>query len=209
MVRSAVASHSRTYGHPAVRWYSSVPTVAQPSFWRSLIPKPWRPKEKRPDVNFGPPKTLKKPAKDWNPATFYIVIFLFIGSMSIQMISLKKDFSTHMRRAETRIGILREVVEKLQRGEEVDVEKALGTGNAEQEKEWERVLKEIEQDDTNRAPKRADRPRLFSSIRTESKPEHKNKQTSTIGSVTPATTATTPVTSETTKPSSTTFSGFY
>jgi hypothetical protein len=91
-------------------------------------------------VNFGPIKKLKKPKKDWNPATFYIVIFLFIGSMSIQMIVLKKEFKTFMRRSETRIGLLREVVEKLQRGEEVNVGRALGTGDAEKEQEWEEGL---------------------------------------------------------------------
>lgn len=63
------------------------------------------------------------------------------------MIALKKDFSTFMRRAEVRIGLLREVVEKLQRGEEVDVEKALGTGDAEREMEWDEVLREIERGD--------------------------------------------------------------
>lgn len=36
-----------------------------------------------------------------------------------------------------RIGKLREVIEKIQRGEKVDVEKALGTGDAEREAEWE------------------------------------------------------------------------
>ncbi|KAI0128422.1 hypothetical protein BJ170DRAFT_327994 [Xylariales sp. AK1849] len=144
---------------PSARNYSSAPTIAQPSFWRSLIPKPLRRKQQDPMVNFGPPRSLKKPKKDWNPATFYIVIFLFIGSMSIQMIALKKDFNTFMRRSETRIGVLREVVEKLQRGEEFDVEKALGTGDAEKEMEWEDVLKEIERDDSIRAAKRNDRPR--------------------------------------------------
>ena len=64
-------------------------------------------------------------------------MFLFIGSMSIQMIALKKDHAAFMRRADVRIGQLREVVEKLQNGEEVDVEKVLGTGDAEKEREWE------------------------------------------------------------------------
>ncbi|OTA82607.1 hypothetical protein M434DRAFT_51159, partial [Hypoxylon sp. CO27-5] len=121
-----------------------VPTIAQASFWKSMIPKPFR---RRPEqsVDWGVQKKPK--SKEWNPATFFIIIFLFIGSMSIQMIALKKDFQTFMRRSEVRIGLLREVVEKLQRGEEVDVEKTLGTGNAEEEKEWEEVLREIERDD--------------------------------------------------------------
>jgi hypothetical protein len=57
--------------------------------------------------------------------------------MSIQMISLKKDFATFMRQSDVRIGLLREVVEKLQKGEEVDVEKVLGTGDPEKELAWE------------------------------------------------------------------------
>lgn len=54
------------------------------------------------------------------------------------MISLRKEFTTFMRRADVRIGLLREVVEKLQRGEAVDVEKALGTGDPNEEVEWEK-----------------------------------------------------------------------
>jgi hypothetical protein len=42
-----------------------------------------------------------------------------------------------MRQSDVRIGLLREVVEKLQRGEKVDVEKVLGTGDKEKELEWE------------------------------------------------------------------------
>jgi len=76
--------------------------------------------------------------KEWNPATFFIIIFLLIGSMSINMIALKKGFETYSRQTDVRIGLLREVVEKLQRGEKVDVEKVLGTGVPEKEAEWER-----------------------------------------------------------------------
>ena len=58
--------------------------------------------------------------------------------MSIQMITLRKDFTTFMRQADVRIGLLREVVEKLQRGENVDVEQVLGTGDPDKELEWEK-----------------------------------------------------------------------
>ncbi|KAI1812688.1 hypothetical protein GGS20DRAFT_522064 [Poronia punctata] len=132
-----------------LRHRSSAPTIVHPSFWKSMIPKPLRRKPKS-DIDWGTPDSVRpKPpkSKEWNPATFYIVIFLFIGSMSINMIALKRDYSTFMRRAEVRIGVLREVVEKLQRGEEVDVEKSLGTGDAEQEKQWEELIKEIERGD--------------------------------------------------------------
>lgn len=76
-------------------------------------------------------------AEEWNPATFFIIIFLLIGSMSINMIALKKGFETFVRQSDVRIGLLREVVEKLQKGEKVDVERVLGTGIPEKEAEWE------------------------------------------------------------------------
>ena len=57
--------------------------------------------------------------------------------MSINTIAVKNDYATFMRQADVRIGLLREVVEKLQRGEEVDVEQALGTGNPAMEEGWE------------------------------------------------------------------------
>ncbi|KAL2129425.1 hypothetical protein VTI74DRAFT_7819 [Chaetomium olivicolor] len=116
----------------------TITTVAEASFWKSLVPKPLRSKTAAGG---------KKTQKEWNPATFFIFIFLLIGSMSIQMIALKKDFATFMRQSDVRIGLLREVVEKLQRGEEVDVEKVLGTGDPEKELEWEDVLREIEREE--------------------------------------------------------------
>ncbi|KAK3942393.1 hypothetical protein QBC46DRAFT_256413 [Diplogelasinospora grovesii] len=133
--------------HFGARAISAIPTVAQPSFWKSMIPKPLRRSSD---------ETLeKKPkSKEWNPATFFIVIFLLIGSMSINMIALKKDFATFMRQSDVRIGLLREVVEKIQRGEKVDVEKVLGTGDPEKEAEWEQVLKEIEKDEAARNQKK-------------------------------------------------------
>lgn len=86
------------------------------------------------------------------------------------MIALKRDYATFMRRAEVRIGLLREVVEKLQRGEEVDVEKTLGTGDAEKELQWEEVLRELEQDDILKNIKKTVTTKT-PSIPTESRPE--------------------------------------
>jgi hypothetical protein len=113
----------------ARRAASSLPILMQPSFWKAMVPKPFR-KSSDPSAK----KNVK--SKDWNPATFFIVIFLFIGSMSIQQIALKKSFETFTRQSDVRIGLLRGVVEKLQKGEEVDVEKVLGTGDAQKEVEW-------------------------------------------------------------------------
>lgn len=113
------------------RYSNSVPSVTQPSFWASLIPKPLR----RTSHLTG---SAKKPkSKEWNPATFFIIIFLLIGSMSIQMIALRNDFAAFSRRTDAKIDLLREVIERVQKGEEVDVEGLLGTGDPEKEKEWE------------------------------------------------------------------------
>ncbi|KAK4221050.1 hypothetical protein QBC38DRAFT_513755 [Podospora fimiseda] len=122
------------YRYGAVRSASS---VTETSFWSSLIPKPLRKKPENHPSNKKQKVNLKK---DWNPATFFICIFLLIGSMSIQMIALKRDFGSFSRQAEVRIALLREVVGKIQNGEEVDVEKVLGTGDPTKEEAWEEVL---------------------------------------------------------------------
>ena len=64
-------------------------------------------------------------------------MFLLIGSNAIQMIALRNDCMTFSRRAEAKIGLLREVIERVQKGEDVDVAGLLGTGDERQEKEWE------------------------------------------------------------------------
>lgn len=51
------------------------------------------------------------------------------------------------RQTDAKLETLREVVQRIKNGEEVDVKKALGTGDPEQEKEWEQVMKELETTD--------------------------------------------------------------
>ncbi|KUI64824.1 hypothetical protein VM1G_00459 [Cytospora mali] len=138
------------------RFLSVQPRVAEASFWKSLIPKPLRSENRITDP--AAPKKVK--SKEWNPATFFIIIFLLIGSMSIQMISLRKNFEAFMRRSDVRIGLLREVVEKIQNGENVDVEKVLGAGDPEREAEWEDVLNEIEKDSAARSQKKQDKSKV-------------------------------------------------
>jgi hypothetical protein len=74
--------------------------------------------------------------KEWNPATPYIILGLLVGSQAIQILWLKQERSHNLRRAEAKIGILREIIERVQRGEDVPVEEALGTGDAGNEREW-------------------------------------------------------------------------
>ena len=52
------------------------------------------------------------------------------------------------RKTDAKLALLREVVHKVKNGEDVDVKKALGTGDPQQEAEWEEVMKELESTDT-------------------------------------------------------------
>ncbi|KAI9763189.1 MAG: hypothetical protein M1840_000855 [Geoglossum simile] len=127
----------------------SLPRVVQPSLWVSLIPKFLCQKTPK-----DPAKPAKPKSKEWNPATFYIVIFLLIGSQAIQMIALKKELTNFSRRADARIALLKEAVERVQRGEDVDVKALLGTGDQAAEKEWEEVMHELAQENSLRQDKK-------------------------------------------------------
>lgn len=75
--------------------------------------------------------------KEWNPATFYIVMFTLIGSQAIRLLTLKNSYTTYSRSVDAKIKLLKDVIERIQRGEKVDVEKLLGTGDETKEQEWE------------------------------------------------------------------------
>ena len=124
---------------------TSVPRVA--SVWQSVIPKAFR----KPDDPVSVAERQKAQAmksKDWNPATFFIVIALLIGSNAIQMIALRNERQGFTRKTEAKIALLRETIERVHRGEDVDVERILGTGDPEKEQEWEQVMQELESDNT-------------------------------------------------------------
>ena len=46
------------------------------------------------------------------------------------------------RKTDAKLSLLREIVQRVKNGENVDVKKALGTGDPQQEAEWEEVMKE-------------------------------------------------------------------
>ena len=77
---------------------------------------------------------------------------------------VQNDFDTFMRKADLKLNRLREVIEKLQKGEAVDVERVLGTGDEIQEREWEDALRELEEEDRvwqiNKQKARAESERL-------------------------------------------------
>jgi len=151
----------------ALRMSQSTTTASTKS---QLLPRFLQPEQIKsylPSFSFRRNMAPKK-KKEWNPYTFFIWTFLLVGSQGINMIALKHEHKDFMRRAESRIDLLREVIERIERGEEVDVGKMLGTGVESEEKSWEDgeytfrlsteaysdgffvlglVLKEIEQED--------------------------------------------------------------
>lgn len=110
---------------------SSLPRVAQPSIWQSIIPKFLRKSNDSPS-----PEKIRR-TKEWNPATFFIVMFLLIGSNAMHVIGLQNEFTAFSRRADAKIGLLKDIIERVQRGDDVDVKGLLGTGNPEKERAWE------------------------------------------------------------------------
>ena len=61
---------------------------------------------------------------------------MLIGSQSINLILLKNEWQVFSRQADAKIARLKDVIERVQRGEDVDVEKELGTGDEVAEREW-------------------------------------------------------------------------
>lgn len=128
----------RRFQYTAAR-ESRLPRIAQSSFWDSMIPKTFRNRSSKRS------KTVEK--KPLNPATYFLWIYILIGSQAIRILGVKNEMVAYSRKADLKIQQLREVVEKLQRGEEVDVKKALGTGDENQEREWEEALEELMKED--------------------------------------------------------------
>lgn len=52
------------------------------------------------------------------------------------MIAMKNDFANFNRKTDSKIALLREAIERVRKGEEVDVERLLGSGDPEEEQEW-------------------------------------------------------------------------
>lgn len=52
------------------------------------------------------------------------------------MIAMKNNFANFNRKTDSKIALLREAIERVRNGEEVDVERLLGSGDPEEEQEW-------------------------------------------------------------------------
>ncbi|KKA28807.1 hypothetical protein TD95_002873 [Thielaviopsis punctulata] len=132
---------------PAVRFASStsdhLPMIAQKSLWMSIVPKFLQQKNRQ---RKDKPKNSFVASLTTNPATFFIVMFILIGSMSINLLGMRNEFKKFTRRTDTRIELLKEVIGRLQAGEKFDVDRALGAGDEVQEKEWEDMVNQLASD---------------------------------------------------------------
>jgi hypothetical protein len=61
---------------------------------------------------------------------------MLVGSQAIQTLTLKNEMYAYSRRTEAKIAVLKDVIGMVQRGEDVDVEGMLGTGDEAKEEEW-------------------------------------------------------------------------
>ncbi|KAK5110941.1 hypothetical protein LTR62_005479 [Meristemomyces frigidus] len=144
-----------TFRFEDVRSESRLPRVATPSFWTSLVPKVFR-RTREPTIVVegegegeivAPIVAAPKERRRWNPYTTFIILAVLIGSNAIQLISLRNEMTAFTRQTDAKLELLREVVKKVRRGEinDEEVKRALGTGDPVAEKEWERVVKEVEE----------------------------------------------------------------
>jgi len=131
-----LAKRTFTTSSPRQAEGSYTPRVADVSLWRSLVPK-----FLRRDREASP---AKPNSKEWNPATIFIVLGILVGSNAINILSLKRETLNFSRKTDAKLGLLREVLQRVKNGEDVDVEKLLGTGDAKSEQEWEDVMQELE-----------------------------------------------------------------
>ena len=150
----------------------TLPKIARPSIWQSIIPRALR--------NGFEEASEPRKKRAANPATYFIWIYLLIGSQAMRILQVQSDFNVYMRRADIKIGKLREVVDALQRGEEINVEKALGTGDEVQEREWELALKEIEEEDRAWQVSKQKRREAMEKAREEGAREAKNDTASPV-----------------------------
>lgn len=123
-----------------------MPRVANPSFWKSLIPRFLR-KPTSEEEAADRARKRDAGASERRVGLTFLFLGILVGSNAINIISLRREMLNFSRLTEAKLDVLREVVDSVRRGEDVDVKKALGTGDPEQEKEWAQVMEEVEKTD--------------------------------------------------------------
>ncbi|QIW98230.1 hypothetical protein AMS68_003748 [Peltaster fructicola] len=124
---------------------SHLPKIASPALWRGMIPKALR-NDGSTSQELSSTQS-EAPTRRERPGLPLIILGLLAGSFAINIISLRREMANFSRKTETKLALLREVVQKVKNGEAVDVKRLLGTGDPESEQEWEEVIKELETTD--------------------------------------------------------------
>ena len=129
-----------------IRNDSRLPRIANPSLWSSLIPKSFR-RSRSPEETAERAAAKATKSKEWNPYTIFIILAILVGSNAINIIALRNEMLNFSRKTDAKLELLREVVQRVKSGEDVDVKRLLGTGDEVAEKEWEEVMREVESTD--------------------------------------------------------------
>jgi hypothetical protein len=136
LVRLPIARLSVARSPSAVRHASSLPKIANPSLWKSMIPKALRQPVPLSEAAGPIQKTSEKIPFTQNPATHLTFLGLLCGSLAVRIIALKSEVEDARRMVDSKIRLLDSVIRRLRSGEAVDVREALGTGDPEKESEW-------------------------------------------------------------------------
>ncbi|ODQ53453.1 hypothetical protein SAICODRAFT_7167 [Saitoella complicata NRRL Y-17804] len=101
--------------------------------------------EKRPSNALVKPSFWKRTKQ--HPSTPFIILWGIVGSQAIHLITIRNFHKDLTAKGNARISALRDVLERLKQGEEVDVKKELGAGVHHVEQEWTDILKNIEEEE--------------------------------------------------------------
>ena len=97
-------------------------SVLHSSFWASLLPRRFRL-----GAAAAQPAVLSHRRQE---ATSFVVLSMFVGSMAIHQLTARREAETFARKSARRVAQLKDVVDRLQRGEQVDMVAALGSGSS-------------------------------------------------------------------------------
>ncbi|KAI9755584.1 MAG: hypothetical protein M4579_004232 [Chaenotheca gracillima] len=84
------------------------------------------------------------------PANFFDLYKFSTGFMVALMSPHGLDSENSSEQVKEKVDLLREVIRRVQEGEDVDVEGLLGTGDEVKEKEWEKVVEELQAEEKSR-----------------------------------------------------------
>lgn len=123
-----------------------LPRVVNLSFWSSLVPRFLR-RATTEEEAAARAKRRNIGAEEKRTGLTFLLLGILVGSNAINIIGVKREMLNFTRQTDAKLELLREIVERVKRGEDIDVKKALGTGDVEQEREWEQVIQELERTD--------------------------------------------------------------